>query len=251
VRSASFAPIALLGATGLLAGCTTTMQQAARLQLNSARIRAGELSTRVHVAGRAVRIDSVGLVSAGGATAVVVRVRNGSDRQIGDLPISVGVRSAGRPPLYLNAQSGRFDFYFDAHLPVVAQRTTLTWVYTLHRRVPAGAAPFAIVGRRPDPPVSGSGELPVIRAASLRSRVDGRGGAGPAGLRVAVHNLSEVPQYQLQLYAFARRGDRYVAAGRLTVDELDAGASKTYRLDLIGRPGRGRVNVEAVATTLQ
>lgn len=262
-RSGSWAGVLaiVLGVGGLLAGCTTTMQQAARVQLNSARIRASELSTRVHVAGRTVLVSSVGLVSSAGATAFVVRVRNRSDRQLSDLPISVGVRVPGKPRLYLNAQSGREDFYFGAHLPVVAPGATLTWVYTLHRRLPRAARPFAIVGARPAPLVASSGALPVVRAAARTGAAARDGGAprGDAGARenagsklpVAVHNLSGVPQYQLQVYAFARHGGRYTAAGNLTVDELDGQVSKTFQLGLVGRPGRGRVHVEAFPTTLQ
>ena len=258
-RSGSWAGLLVLGLGGLLAGCTTTMQEAARVQLNSARIRASELSTRVHVPGRAVRVSSVGLVSSASATAFVVRVRNRSQRQLSDLPISVGVRVPGKPPRYLNAQSGREDFYFGAHLPVIAPGATLTWVYTLHRRLPGAARPFAIVGARPEPAVASSGDLPVVRAGARGgavSRSGARGGAGTresvsAKLPVAVHNLSGVPQYQLQVYAFARRDGRYTAAGSLTVDELDGQVSKTFQLGLVGRPGRGRVHVEALPTTLQ
>jgi hypothetical protein len=267
-RSGSWACLLVLGLGGLLAGCTTTMQEAARVQLNSARIRASELSTRVHVRGRAVRVSSVDLVSSASATAFVVRVRNRSERQLSDLPISVGVRVPGKPPRYLNAQSGREDFYFGAHLPVIAPGATLTWVYTLHRRLPAAARPIAIVGARPEPAVASSGDLPVVRAgarggavsrsgAGARGGTRARGGAGASNtagaerLPVAVHNLSGVPQYQLQVYAFARRDGRYVAAGSLTVDELDGQASKTFQLGLVGRPGHGRVHVEALPTTLQ
>ena len=251
MRSASSTAIAALAVSGLLAGCTTTMQQAARLQLNSARIRASELSTHVKTAGRALHVGSVELLSVGGATAIVVRLRNASDRPVGDLPISVGLQPRGKPRLYLNAQSGRDGFYFDAHVPVVAPRTTFTWVYTLHRRLPAAARPFAIVGPRPAPAVPAPGKLPVISATVKPSAATGGGHAHADSVRVSLHNLSAIPQYQLQVYAFARHRGRYVAAGRLTVEELDGGASGTYRLGLVGRPDGARPQITAFATTLQ
>jgi len=244
----ALASLAVLTLAALIAGCSTTMQQAARLQLNSARIRASEHGTRVTVAGRRLSVKRVGTVSAHGTTAFVVAVRNNSTRQLSDIPISVGVRIANGRRLYLNAQSGREDFFFDAHLPIVAPGRTLTWVYTTHRRLPSGARPFAIVGGEPQPPVPAVGDVPAIRAtvasqAALRKR--------PGHLRVVVENLSSVPQYQLQVYAVARNGPGYLAAGDVTVSELAGQARRTLELGLVGRYAPGRLQVKALPTTLQ
>jgi hypothetical protein len=245
-----------MAVAAVLAGCTTTMQEAARVQLNSARIRASELSTRVTVAGRALRVTRVALISDHGTTAFVVKVRNASAAQRGDVPISVGVRIAHKPPIYLNAQSGREYFYFDAHLPVVRPGRTLTWVYTLHRRLPAAARPFAIVGRRPSPPVPAVGDLPVVEATTLGAKRPEAAGARtrPASstrLKVVVHNLSAIPQYQLQVYAVARRGSRYVAAGSLTIAQLDGQTRRTFELGLVGSAEGARLELEALPTTLR
>ena len=249
-------PLAAAALAGGLAGCSTTMQEAARVQLNSARIRASELSTRVTAPSRALHVTRLAVISRGGATAFVVAVHNGSSRERGDLPISVGVRRAHSPPIYLNAQSGREDFYFDAHLPVVLPGRTLTWVYTVHRRLPSGGRPFAIVGRAPTPPAPAVDQLPVIRATSLGSarppKTDSRAhGQTRARLTVAVRNSSSVPQYQLPVYAVARKGGRYVAAGSLTIEQLDGQASQTVELGLVGTPVHARVQLEALATTLK
>ena len=49
-----------------------------------------------------------------------------------------------------------------------------------------------------------------------------------------VRNASDVPQYGLPVYALARRGGRYVAAGRATLQQLGTGDSATVPLRLIG-----------------
>ena len=225
------------------------------MQLNSARMRASELSTRVDVPGTALRVTRVAIVSGAGTTAFIVDVRNPSVHPVGDLPISVGVRLSGRRTVYLNSRSGLDDFYFDAHLPVVAPGRSLTWVYTLHRRLPTRARPFAIVGAVPVPPVPGSTRLPEVRATPLRwaagARGAGRAPATPVRLTVAVDNLSSIPQYQLQVYAFAVAGGRYVAAGSLTVPQLDGQQRETLDLSLVGSRDRGRLEVEAGPTILQ
>ena len=236
----------MLGFACCLAGCSTTMQTAARLQLNSARVRASEESTRVAAAGHAVRVTRVAVVGGRGKTAFVVEVRNVTSHQLSDLPISVGVRTANRRQ-YLNAQSGRENFYFGAHLPVIGPRRTMTWVYSIARRLPPSAKPFAIVGADPSPRVATVAEPPLIEARTAPSQR----GARARALRIAVRNLSSVPQYQLQVYAVARNQGHYVAAGSLTIAQLDGQMSKTFDLGLVGRADRGDVELEALPTTLQ
>ncbi len=72
-----------------LAGCTTTQQEAQRVQLDSARLRAALKSTRVTVANTTVAPTSVATVTAGGRTAFVITVRNGGT-QGGDGPADLG-----------------------------------------------------------------------------------------------------------------------------------------------------------------
>ena len=237
----------LVAACGLVAGCSTTMQQAARLQLNSARIRVSETGTRVTVAGHAVRVTNVSLVSGPAATAFVVVVRNRSHAQVSDLPISVGVRTGRGRMVYFNARPGLEYSYFDAHLPVVAPGQALTWVYTTRRRPPAGSKPFAIVGATPSPLVRAAATLPLIRAsAALTGRED-----STARLAVAVRNLSGIPQYQLPVFAIAKRGGRYVAAASRSVDQLAGQASTTVELRLIGSVANTQLKIEAPPAVLR
>jgi hypothetical protein len=237
-----------MAAAVAVGGCSTTQQEAKRLQLNSARIRASEVPTRVAVSGQVVRVTRVALVPGRGGTAFVVQVHNPGARPISDLPISVGVRVGHKAPDYLNVQSPSEFSYYDAHLPEVAPGGTLTWVYVTARRLRAHARPFAIVGAVPSltpPPAS---HLPVIRASA--SSIVGQ--VRPSGqLAIDLQNLSTIPQYQLQVYAYAQSGDRYVAAGNLTVVHLGSQARQTTKLALLGRVAHARVRIEALPTILQ
>src|ERR1700722_14034179 len=78
--TAAVTAAAVLAAAGALAGCATTQQEAARLQLNAARIRASEQPTEVKVAGQTVDVTRVARVVTGGQTAFVVQVRNSGQR---------------------------------------------------------------------------------------------------------------------------------------------------------------------------
>ena len=99
---------------------------------------------------------------------------------------------------------------------------TLTWVYTTDRRLPAHARPFALVGDQPV--AAGARRHPAAR--SIRASVS-RAAGHARRLAIALHNVSGVPQYQLQVYAFAQTDGRYVAAGNLTVPHLGSQASVT------------------------
>ena len=181
-------------------------------------------------------------VTGGGRTAFIVELRNPGRRAIADLPISVGVRGANGRRIDVNALSPQEDSYFDAHLPGIAAGGTLTWVYTTQRRLPRGARPFALVGTRPDPPVTAGGAVPVIRVRAQ--------GAGESELEVTLRNLSAVPQYQLQVYAVARSGGRYRAAGNLTVPHLGSQSARTVRVPVVGNLGDAALAVEALPTIL-
>jgi hypothetical protein len=225
-----------------VAGCATTQQEAVRLQLNSARIRASEHPTKVAVAGRALRVTRVALVRGRRGSAIVVRLHNPGTRTISDLPISVGVRKGAARQRPLNARSSSELSYFDAHVPVIAAGETVTWVYATRHPTPAGARPYAIVGARPSVRAPRVTTAPVISASAA--------GKLPWFPQAAVtlHNRSSVPQYQLQVYAVARRGRRYVAAGALTVPHLGSGGTHTVTVPLLGHPARGRLGLEALPT---
>jgi hypothetical protein len=224
-----------------VAGCATTQQEAVRLRLNSARIRVSQHPTKVVHAGRALRVKRIALVSGRSGSAIVVRLHNPGARTVSDLPISVGLRRGAARQRPLNVKSPEELSYFDAHVPVIAPGATVTWVFTTTRRVPAGARPYATVGARP------SVRAPRVTTAPV---VDAIAAGKPTTTRAAVtlHNRSSIPQYQLQLYAVARHGRRYVAAGALTVPHLGSGGTHTVTVPLLGHPTRGRLELEALPT---
>ncbi|MFZ0385505.1 MAG: hypothetical protein WAL22_07575 [Solirubrobacteraceae bacterium] len=225
-----------------VAGCATTQQEAVRLQLNSARIRASENPTKVAVAGRALRVTRVALVRGRTGSAIVVALHNPGRRTISDLPISVGVRTGDARQRPLNVRSSSELSYFDAHVPVIAAGRTVTWVYATSHRTPAGARPYAIVGARPSVRAPRVTAAPAI-SATARGQV-----RWFPGTAVTLHNRSSIPQYQLQVYVVARHGRRYVAAGALTVPHLGSGGRHTVVVPLFGHRGRGRLEFEALPT---
>jgi hypothetical protein len=240
VRSAS--AIAGLLAVLALAGCATTQLQAGRLRLNSARARAAELAVTVRERNPAIRVEDVAIVRGSRGSAVVVRLRNLVGRPFSDLPISIGVGTGGGRRLYLNRSGGLA--YFSTHVPLIAARGVLTWVLATGRRLPAATHAFAEVGEA-------GLRAPLIARALPRILVDRNRDRSPDVLRVRIRNPSSVPQYQLQVYAFARRAGRYVAAGHATVAHLGTGASTALRIRMVGDSARANVAIEALPTIFE
>lgn len=242
VRSASARHItaALLGAVAL-AGCTTTQHEAQRERLDSARQRAALESTRVTVANSVVSPTSISEVSASGKTAFIVTIRNRGSKAVSDLPISVGYTTARGASVYLNA-SDELN-YFQAHLPVIRAGGELTWIDTADRTLPNGARPFARVGLKRSAPA-------LLTETNVSIKVRYHYTAGTNSLTVHLDNPTSVPQYQLQLYAYAKRGSEYVGAANTTVMNLGAGTEQNVRLDLVGRAGN-ELHVQAIPTILQ
>jgi hypothetical protein len=225
-----------------LAGCTTTQHKAQRVQLDSARQRAALRSTVVKVANPTVVPAAVQIVRGGGGTAFVVTVRNAGKKPVTDLPISVGYQSDSGAKVYLNDAAN--IQYFQAHLPAIAGRRSLTWVYSTVKTLPAGVRPFATVGLKQSAPALLT--EPDVRIAERYAYA-----AGSSSVRVHLDNTSAVPQYQLQVYAYAKAGGRFVVAGNTTVPELDGGAQQAVRLRLLGADASANLHVAAIPTILQ
>jgi hypothetical protein len=232
--------VVLLTAAAALAGCTTTQHEAQRERLDSARQRAALKPTRVGVSDPEVRAISIAAIRAADRTALVVTIRNRGRRAVTDLPISVGYTTTDGRTVYLNSADDLG--YFQAHVPAIRPGGSLPWVYTTDRVIPVGDQLFARVGRRPSVSAQLT-EMNVRIAARYRSD------SGSASLRIRLVNQTSVPQYELQVYAYATRGSHYVAAGTASLD-LGAGTAQSIRLDLVGRD-TDHVHVQAVPTVLQ
>jgi hypothetical protein len=232
---------ALLVSAGMLAGCTTTQHEAQRMQVDSARERAAQLTTKVTSANPLVTASVTATVAQGRKTALIVSVHNAGRTGVTDLPISLGYTLPRTRRVYLNATAGLN--YFEAHLPAIFAGRSRVWVFTADRVLPKRARLFALVGRKASVPASLT-ETDVhikLRVAGTRA----------GELRVGLQNPTSVPQYQLQVYAYARRAGRYVAAGNATVTDLGAGSQQNLTLPLVGASQGATVRVVAIPTILQ
>lgn len=227
----------LLGVAVLLTGCVTTQRRNERAKLSAERQIAARDPLRVGAPNPGVEVATAALVRTRGRTAVVVDLRSRADTPLTDVPIAVGVRTRGGREIALNG--GRDLDWFETHVPALAPGATTTWVFTARRGVPAGARAVARVGVPGPRPVSRASTLPRLQASDL------------GGGRVRVRNGSDVPQVDVPVYAVARAGGRYVAAGRASIPKLAGDAEVTVAVPLVGARDAPRAQAHALPTIFE
>lgn len=231
---------------GLVAGCTTTQQQAARLHLRSEREDAGRKPIEVKRPNPDVRVIESSIVRGSGGAAVAVTLRNTGADPLNDLPLAVGVRSPDGT-VFLNDR-GHLP-YFQTHAPALAPGARTTWVFTSTKTLPAGV-PVAKVGVPAPHPLTTASSVPELDVSHVTASHQ-NSDAKETSVEVEVTNHTGMPQYDVAVYAWARKGGRLVAAGRGSVEELASDSTATVKLELIGAPGDARVHVAAPPTIFQ
>ena len=169
-------------------------------------------------------------------------VHNGGGKPVTDLPISVGYQPGSGPQVYLNSAANLL--YFQAHLPAIAARHSLTWVYTTAKRLPSESSHSRRLGASQSAPA-------LLTETERQDRCDLWPRRRSSAVTVHLDNTSSVPQYQLQVYAYGSRAGRYVVAGNATVPELDGGSKQVVRLKLVGAAPSANLHVAAIPTILQ
>ncbi len=233
---------AALLALGALTGCDSTQEKNARAELKAKRELASRKLPATVRRNPHVRVARVALVRGrAGSGAIVVELRGTGTRPLTDVPIAVGVRGSDGRSRLVNAK--RNLDWFQTHVPAIPAGGSVTWVYKGARGVKGGDRAFAKVGVAGRRVLSSASSLPEIDARA----VPGHG----AKRRVSVENVSDVPQYELQVYAFARRGGRYVAAGKTEIEHLGTGREVTVAVPLTGSARKQPLRVEAIPTMFE
>jgi hypothetical protein len=76
-------------------------------------------------------------------------------------------------------------------------------------------------------------------------------GHGGSSVQAEVTNDTGIPQYNLDVYAVARKGSRYVAAGRANLEHLGVSKSAHLSLPLIGDAKGTQIQVFAPQTLFE
>jgi hypothetical protein len=238
---ASVNPIWALGAASLVvlaaavSGCATTQDANKRISVRFDRTLASRKPLELKGTDPDVKIVRTAVVGGKDGSAVVVVLRNTGDSPVNDLPIEVGPQ--GGEPLNTAANVP----YFQSHAPAIAPGDEVTWVYASKEKIGSSEA-FARVGAPASSPLTTAGHV---------SELDASGKSGGSSVRAEVTNDTGVPQYDLDVYAVARKDGRYVAAGRASLEHLGVSRSARLTLPLFGDAKGTQIQVFAPQTLFQ
>jgi hypothetical protein len=237
--------VLLTGAIAVVAawawsGCqiSTTQDQDARLTVKAERTLVRAQDVKLGKPDPDVEVTRTSVVHGPKTSAIAVELRNTSGSPVNDLPIGVGIVGEDG---YLNLQKG--IRYFQSHVPAIGAGEDATWVFVSKDEIPDGK-PFADVGSPADPPLTVAQSLPAVLASVAHASGDEDGGS----VDLELSNDSDVPQFDLEVYAVARKGGEVVAAGAGSIDDLEGGISDSMKVALVGDPGDADVDVFAPPT---
>jgi hypothetical protein len=231
------AGISLLGLAVTVSGCATTQDANKRASITADRTLASRKSLVLRGTDRDVRVVSTSVVNGRRGSAIVVVLRNRGDHPVNDLPIEVGPRGGQAVNTRPNVP------YFQSHAPAIAAGEEATWVYVSRRPLHASRA-FARVGPPAKPPLTTAGRVSELKT-------EDSGTAGDSSVLARITNDLGIPQYDLDVYAVARKGGRYVAAGRANLEHLGVSKTERVKLPLIGDAKGARIQVFAPQTLFE
>jgi hypothetical protein len=209
------------------AGCKTTQQSNDRLEIRAKRTIEARTPIDVTRVNPDVKVVRAVLVRGKGGGAVVVTLVNTGSESATELPLEVGVKGDGGEEA-LNA--GKTLGYAENHAPALEPGQETTWVFKTGEPLPAGDTAFAKIGAEPADPLTAPGDdLPDLEAVMQGTPTGG-------SLSVKITNKSDIPQYDLGVYATAKKGRRFVVAGQATIEHIGSNEDKTVAVPLIGDP---------------
>ncbi len=229
-RLSAAAPVtlALAGVALVSAGCESTQDKSARIGAELGPVQQEEglkitkESSDVKVLDSTLLTDRVG-------SAVVVELRNESDRDLIEVPIAIDVLDAKGKSVYRNDLPGLEPAL--TAVPFIPAGGEVAWV---NDQILATGKPAKVEARVGASDESYSGEQPQVSVSEPKLEGDPYTGVAAAG-EVVNESGEDIPR--LLLYGVAREGDRIVAAGRGAIEHFKADSKPVaYNIYFIGDP---------------
>jgi hypothetical protein len=238
MRRAAIVATAALAVTG----CESTQDKSARLEAQAATKGEAGRGLVVRERSRDVRAVRAEALQDANGTAVVVELRNRSDRALTRIPLAIQVRGRDRSVLYANDVAGLDESL--VQVPALAPGERLLWVNDQVTAAERPAKVRAAVGADAEPVDS----LPRLAVGGVRLQGDPVSGVAAVG---KLTNRSSVEQRRVVVFAVAREGRRVVAAGRAIVNRVRPGRSAPFQAFFIGDPRGAQLEVAAPPTVIE
>jgi hypothetical protein len=227
--------VALAGVALVSSGCESTQEKSAMIGAELGPVRQ-EKGLKISKRSKDVKVIATTLLSDAAGTAVVVEVRNQSDRDLVGVPILIDVRDAKGRSVYSNDLPGLEAAL--TSIPYLGARGEATWV---HDQVLVSGEPKSVEVTVGAGGTHYTGKVPAFSVSEPKLEGDPYSGTVAGG---NVENESGRKNDRLLLYAVAREGDEIVAAGRGAIEKVKPEPKPLpYNVYFIGDPRGADVEV--------
>lgn len=227
--------IAFVGVALVVSGCESTQDKSAKIAAELGPVQQEE-GLKISKESKDVKVVSADLLSDQNGSAVVVRLRNESNKDLVGVPIAIDVLDAKGKSVYTNAIPGIEPAL--AAVPFIPAGGETEWV---HDQILASGKPDKVVVRVGEGGEPFSGEQPQVTVSAPKLEGDPYSGILAGG---DVEYKSGEDLERLLLYAVARKGSEIVAAGRGAIEPLKPKPKPfPYNIYFIGDPSGADVEV--------
>jgi hypothetical protein len=227
--------IALAGVALVATGCESTQDKSAKIAAELGPVQQ-EKGLKISKRSKDVEVVSATLLTDQAGSAVVVRLRNGSNRDLVGVPIAIDVLDAKGRSVYTNTIPGIEPAL--AAVPYIPAGGEADWV---HDQILATGKPAEVEVKVGEGGEAFDGEQPPISITEPKLEGDPYSGVLAGG---EVENESGDDLDRLLLYAVATEGGRVVAAGRGAIEPFKAKPKPApYSIYFIGDPRGAEVTV--------
>jgi hypothetical protein len=227
--------VALAGVALVATGCQSTQEKSAQIGEELGPVKQ-EKGLKISKPSKDVEVVSSTVLSDAEGAAVVVEVKNTSDRDLAEVPIAIDVRDAKGRSVYANDLPGLEPAL--TSIPFIAAGEEATWV---NDQVLATGKPESVkvtVGAGGTPY---DGEVPEFSVSEPKLEGDPYSGVVAGG---NVENRSGETVDRLLLYAVARKGSEVAAAGRGAIERVKPEPKPLpYNVYFIGDPAGAEVEM--------
>jgi len=233
--------VALAGVALVSSGCwESTQDKSAQIAAELGPVKQ-EKGLKISKPSKDVKVVSTTLLVDKEGSAVVVEVRNRSNRDLANVPILIDVLDAKGKNVYSNSLPGLETAL--TSIPYVEAGKEATWV---HDQVLATGKPKSVEVTVGEGGTPYAGEIPEFTASEPKLEGDPYSGLVADG---DAENKSGGKLDRLLLYVVARQGDEVVAAGRGAIERIKPEPKPLpYNVYFIGDPSGADLEVTLFPT---
>jgi hypothetical protein len=233
--------VAVVGIALVSSGCwESTQDKSAQIAAELGPVKQ-EKGLKISKPSKEVKVVSTTLLTDAEGSAVIVELRNQSNRDLANVPILIDVLDAKGKNVYSNSLPGLEPAL--TSIPYVEAGGEATWV---HDQVLAAGKPESVEVTVGEGGIPYGGEIPEFTVSDPKLEGDPYSGVVADG---DAENKSGDKLDRLLLYAVARQGDEVVAAGRGAIEKIKPEPKPLpYNIYFIGDPRGADVEVTSYPT---